>query len=223
VRYAVQLADDVISPVIEKRLNEVGPTSVAGTPGKPLFSKKEIKALRTEIDERKEALLQKEVNLLLRSAYNELREGLEIPGTVMILEPGDGEAEREATAAGKAVAITAPEVEPPKKSKRGRKKNRDEGAAGTTDNPLALRSFESEANAEATSPSFESEGGTGMTSPSFESEGGTGMTSPLRATFDQERGGGTVSPGRATFDLEDAGGATSPTTRSSHAVFDAES
>ena len=223
VRYAVQLADDVISPVIEKRLNEVGPTSVAGTPGKPLFSKKEIKALRTEIDERKEALLQKEVNLLLRSAYNELREGLEIPGTVMILEPGDGEAEREATAAGKAVAITAPEVEPPTKGKRGRKKNRDKGAAGTTDNPLALRSFESEANAEATSPSFESEGGTGMTAPSFESEGGTGMTSPLRATFDQERGDGTESPGRATFDLEDAGGATSPTTRSSHAVFDAES
>jgi hypothetical protein len=92
VMYAVELARDATTAIIETRLNELGPTSVAGTPGKPLFSKKEQKQFRQEIAERTEALLRREVFLLFDATYHEVGAALEIPGTVMIPEPGDEEA-----------------------------------------------------------------------------------------------------------------------------------
>jgi hypothetical protein len=93
VEYAVLLAQEATDPLIDKRLNEVGPTSVAGTPGKPIFSKKEQQALRSEVAERTQSMLRTEVQQLFDDAYEELGRVLTIPGTVMIPEVGDTEAE----------------------------------------------------------------------------------------------------------------------------------
>ena len=89
VKYAVQVAHDTTGPIVEKRLAELAPTSVAGTLGKPLFSKREKKTLRDAMRTTTEDLLTKEIHKILKGSYDEVGFALLVPGTVKEREEGD--------------------------------------------------------------------------------------------------------------------------------------